>query len=180
MVGDLLMPSMRHMNNACFHEPINYAAGFVIEHDAACLLCLEHPSPPLVATSTHMRRRNNMMRNDSTTRLEHAKECSDNAHKAGGTCDLESAGSAGASGRPARAGTIAVTAVGAGRKSAAPAGLLLGASAGVGTLDNVVRAGKGLEVVAGIADILGGLEVEGTTDIHKLRQLNTELIVSWD
>ena len=63
------------------------------------------------------------------------------------------------------AAAAAVAGIGARGESAGAAGTRLATAASVGTLDDVVRAGKRLEVVAGGGQVLRRLQVESTLDV---------------
>lgn len=113
--------------------------------------------------------------------LEKAEQDGDNTEDAGGTGDLESAGgtlSITAGAGAAAAGSTAVTvAVALGDIAVLGVGLL--ATASVGTLDGSVAA-ELLELLAGVVDVLGRAEGEGTTNVGELGESSTRATVSID
>lgn len=102
------------------------------------------------------------------SRSKHAKDGGDDTHDTGGARDVDGVGGA----RGSRRGAATAARVGAGGQGAGATGVRLGALAGVGTLDDIVAARQGAEVVAGGGDVVRGLEVEGTLDILKVGELN--------
>jgi len=113
--------------------------------------------------------------------LEEAEQDGDNTEDASGTGDLEGAGgtlSITAGAAAAAAGSTAVTvAVALGDIAVLGVGLL--ATASVGTLDGSVAA-ELLELLAGIIDVLGRAEGEGTTNVGELGESSTIATVSID
>ena len=153
------------MNNACFRDPI--CSGLRSWRVCLCLpsLASSHPTSKWQLTTSCV---------ELLIRLKHAEDGGNDTHEAGCTGDLDCSCRAGAAGGGPRAGAGAVTvaAVGARGKGASATGLLLATRAGVGTLDDVVGAREGLEVVAGVRDVVRRLHVESTTDVHELGELD--------
>lgn len=114
--------------------------------------------------------------------LEEAEQDGDNTKDASGTGDLESAGgtlsiTAGATAAAAARSTAVTVAVALGDVAVLGVGLLTTAS--VGTLDGSVAA-ELLELLAGIIDVLGRAEGEGTTNVGELGESSASVTVSMD
>jgi hypothetical protein len=109
--------------------------------------------------------------------LKEAEEEGDGTENAGGTGDLEGAGSAGVAARlaAALAARAAGGTLGLVRASSLRVGLL--ATAGVDTLDDRVVL-VALELLASIVEVLVGLEVEGTLDVLEGREVGSGCGVS--
>ena len=109
--------------------------------------------------------------------LKEAEEEGDGTEDTGGTGDLEGASSAGVTAR--LAATLGARAAGGAlglvRASSLRVGLL--ATASEDTLDDRVVL-VGLELLAGIVEVLVGLEVEGTLDVLKRREVGSAKNVS--
>ena len=110
--------------------------------------------------------------------LKEAEEEGDGTEDTGGTGDLEGASSAGVRG-PGLAAALAAVAVGGtlGLVRASSLRVRLLATASVDTLDDGVVT-VGLELRANIVEVLVGLEVEGTLDVLKRREVGSAKNVS--
>ena len=106
--------------------------------------------------------------------LHEAEDDGDNTHEASDTRNVETGGSTGRGGaRASGRGT------GAGRGAALTGRLGDLTSASELALDNVVAAGKRLEVGAVVGDVARRLEVEGTADVGKRRKGDAWVLLAY-